>query len=625
MPSEEHTSDAPPAHVDPPTHPDLRRVAAAPSPGYTPSEAEMDGTLAGRDRLAAAAFDISMRTGHPGPLDVISRAEQPPIIPGYDIVAELARGGMGVVYSARDLGLEREVAIKTLLPGMATRAELVAQFVREAKITARLQHPGVPPIHALGTLPDGRPFLVMKLIRGRTLQEEIENCDRAHDLPRLVGVFEQICQTVGYAHSIGIIHRDLKPLNVMVGAFGEVQVMDWGLAREVRGVRRDLPDDLPLDMTRKGGPPTPTTGSTRIGRAKGTSSFMPPEQARGDWDSVDARADVFTLGGVLCTILTGRPPYTGPNGQAILGLAVEGNLDGAHERLDASGADPELISLAKRCLSPEAADRPGTGKVVAEAVAAYRSSVEERARRAATESAVSAARLEEAAHGHALAYCTLASALQDKGDLPAAIEAYHEALRLNPNFAPAYANLGVALHDTGDLPGAIAAYRVAIDLDPADPKVHSNLGIALREAGNVAGAITELKHVVELDPENPEAHFDLGNLLQAVGNLDGAIDRFEEARFLAPDNSTVLLHLAVAYLVKKRTDDAADAAREAIALNPLDPNADTAHAVLLLAQGDTFRGKAALGEAVRHDPARWEGVFRQLFPDAPLPSRPLDL
>jgi len=533
---------------------------------------------------------------------------------------------MGVVFTAQDLSLDREVAIKTLLPELATRSDLAAQFDREARITARLQHPGVPPIHALGNLSDGRPFLVMKLIRGRTLHEEIEAADRETELPRLIGVFEQICQTVGYAHSLGLIHRDLKPLNVMVGSFGEVQVMDWGLAKEVESteIRGSAELESSTDSIRRAPQSSPSAGSTRIGRAKGTSSYMPPEQAQGQWGTVDTRADVFALGGILCTILTGKPPYTGPNGQAILTLAIDANLDGAIERLDACGADTELVSLAKRCLSPEPAERPGTGKVVAEAVAAYRAGVEQRARRAETEWAVSEARAEEAAHGHALAYCTLGSALQDKGDIHGAIEAYNEAIRLAPHFAAAHANLGVALHDAGDLPGAIGAYQEAIRFDPADPKVLSNLGFAFKESGNVAGAITALKQVIELDPENPEAHFDLGNMLQAVGNFDGAIDSFEEAIFLDPENSLIRIHLSVVYLLRKRNEEAIASAKEAIWRNPLDPNADTAHGIVLLALGDTARGQMALAEAVRHDPDRWELAFRQLFPTAPVPSRPLD-
>ncbi|HMO87193.1 MAG TPA: serine/threonine-protein kinase, partial [Lacipirellulaceae bacterium] len=136
---------------------------------------------------------------------------------------------MGRVYAGYDLTLDREVAIKTLLPGANG-----VRFVVEAKITARLPHPNIPPVHALGTLDDGTPWLAMKLIRGRTLAELLASRERERpELLRFLQIFESIAQAVGFAHSRGIIHRDLKPLNVMVGEFGEVQVMDWGLAKGV--------------------------------------------------------------------------------------------------------------------------------------------------------------------------------------------------------------------------------------------------------------------------------------------------------------------------------------------------------------------------------------------------------
>src|SRR5262245_21311983 len=147
-----------------------------------------------------------------------------PVVPGYRVLREIARGGMGRVLAAYDLGLARDVALKVLLPRATSD-----RFVRESKITARLPHPGIPPVYALGTLADGTPFLAMKLIAGQTLAEDMNGAYR----PRLLQVFTQVCQAVGYAHSRGVIHRDLKPANVMVGAFGEVQVMDWGLAKDL--------------------------------------------------------------------------------------------------------------------------------------------------------------------------------------------------------------------------------------------------------------------------------------------------------------------------------------------------------------------------------------------------------
>ena len=163
------------------------------------------------------------------------------------------------------------------------------RFVVESKVTAQLPHPGVPPVHALGTLAEGRPFLAMKLIAGRTLTDELKAANRA-ELPRLLGVFEQICQTVGFAHARGIVHRDLKPSNVMVGNFGEVLVMDWGLAKQVSSEHQTAGSE--------GAEPRTALPSgaceTVAGQVKGTPAYMAPEQARGEL--VDARTDVFALG-----------------------------------------------------------------------------------------------------------------------------------------------------------------------------------------------------------------------------------------------------------------------------------------------------------------------------------------
>src|SRR5262249_53287728 len=145
---------------------------------------------------------------------------------------EIARGGMGAVLKGRDADLGRELAVKVLLERHRDDPELVRRFVEEAQIAGQLQHPGIVPVYELGAFADRRPFFTMKLVKGRTVAEILR--DRpgpAHDLPRLLTTFLQVTQTVAYAHARGVIHRDLKPSNVMVGSFGEVQVMDWGLAK----------------------------------------------------------------------------------------------------------------------------------------------------------------------------------------------------------------------------------------------------------------------------------------------------------------------------------------------------------------------------------------------------------
>ena len=150
----------------------------------------------------------------------------------YRIDGEIARGGMGEVLKGRDPDLGRDVAIKVLRDDLSGRPEMVRRFVEEAQIGGQLQHPGIVPVYELGTFADRRPFFSMKLVRGQTFAQLLAaRLSPADGLPRSLGIFEQVAQTVAYAHARGVIHRDLKPSNVMVGSFGEVQVMDWGLAK----------------------------------------------------------------------------------------------------------------------------------------------------------------------------------------------------------------------------------------------------------------------------------------------------------------------------------------------------------------------------------------------------------
>jgi len=286
-------------------------------------------------------------------------------VPGYRLKPEIARGGMGVVYAAECLTFGREVAIKVMKPGMSA-----ASFNREARITARLPHPGIPPVHALGTLPTGLPYLVMKLIRGETLDQILKKrTDLETGRGRLIAAFESICQAVGYAHAQGIIHRDLKPSNVMVGAFGEVQVMDWGLAKEIAG-GEEISGEIKATEA----------GLTVAGQVKGTPAYMAPEQARGE--EVDARADVFALGGILAAILTGHAPFGGTSVMQTITRAAQCDLGETLERLDACGADRELVTLCRRCLMATPDDRPADGAELAKAVADYRAEVEQRLKEA---------------------------------------------------------------------------------------------------------------------------------------------------------------------------------------------------------------------------------------------------
>jgi eukaryotic-like serine/threonine-protein kinase len=321
----------------------------------------------------------------PSPSDAPATQSPAPADTGYEIGIEIARGGMGTIHRGRDRALDREVAIKILQDRYPSGSLTARRFVDEARITGQLQHPGIPPIHHVGTLPDGRPFLAMKLVKGRTLDEILKERDGTNRL----AVFEAVCQAVGYAHAHRVIHRDLKPANVMVGSFSEVQVMDWGLAKvldrpEARIVAEDPNATTALGTAIRRSADS-TDDVTQDGDVLGTPAYMPPEQAIGAIDDVDARSDVFGLGAILCAILTGQPPFVGGDAKSTRQMAAKGKLDDAFARLDRSGADPEWIALAKRCLSSEKADRPADANVVAAEAARLRADAEERAKRAELE------------------------------------------------------------------------------------------------------------------------------------------------------------------------------------------------------------------------------------------------
>jgi serine/threonine-protein kinase len=305
-------------------------------------------------------------------------------------------GGMGEVYRCGDDCLQRDLAIKVLRAELRGDAGAEERFLREARLTGSLQHPGVVPIHQMGRLGDGRPCYTMKLVRGRTFADLLrDEPDGPERLPRLLAVVEKVCQAVAFAHSKGVIHRDLKPSNFMVGEFGEVQVMDWGLAKELSRAAPGVPPGEPTENVETVGRVEERAGLSRAGAALGTPAYMPPEQAAGEWDIVDERADVFALGAVLYQVLTGRPPYHGVSRDDLLRRARRGDLAEALGRLERCGADAALVNLCRDCLAVERKGRPRNADVVAKRLAAYQADVQERLRLAELERAAAQIKAQE--------------------------------------------------------------------------------------------------------------------------------------------------------------------------------------------------------------------------------------
>lgn len=305
------------------------------------------------ERGLSAAFDRDDGRAVPRQRSSVHEPPLPESIGRFEVGSVLGRGGTGVVLNVRDPELDRELAIKVLRHAYDAEPSLAGRFLTEARICARLQHPGIVPVHEIGALEDGRPWFAMRRIDGDTLADRLSESTDVLERLRLLDVFLQVCDTVAFAHARGVVHRDLKPSNVMLGEFGEVLVVDWGFAVD----------------------PDADLAAPQI---IGTPSYMPPEQARGE--AVDSRADVFALGAVLCEILTGEPPYVAETQSELLLSASRVWLSDAHHRLVGTGVDEALPKLARRCLSEDPDDRPSNAGEVADAIREYLRASEQRIR-----------------------------------------------------------------------------------------------------------------------------------------------------------------------------------------------------------------------------------------------------
>ena len=306
----------------------------------------------------------------------------------YSVQREHARGGMGRILLARDNVVGREVALKELLPqkdgSRPSETEgsrgITERFLREAKITGQLEHPNIVPVYEIGKHEDESLYYTMKFVRGETLARKLARIARDPALDRkqklserlkLLQAFIDVCNAVAYAHSRSVIHRDLKPDNVMVGEYGETVVLDWGLAR-VKGQEDTAAKELMASTKHmsKSLVSADTGSLTQSGSVVGTPAYMPPEQARGDLDSVDEQSDVYALGAVLYELLTGRPPFDGP----VPGLIIQQVLHGVPLRVGAVVPEvpPELEALVSRAMAREKSDRMRSARELAAEVVAFR-------------------------------------------------------------------------------------------------------------------------------------------------------------------------------------------------------------------------------------------------------------
>jgi serine/threonine protein kinase len=281
-----------------------------------------------------------------------------------------ATGGIGRVWLARDNHLGREVALKELRPERAGQGNTAARFLQEAQITGQLEHPGVIPVYELVQGPDGgQAFYTMRFVKGRTLSQAVRafhetrlaGREDPHAFPALLSAFATVCNTVAYAHARGVIHRDLKGHNVVLGDFGEVVVLDWGLAKLV-GRPAGAPDDASVIVGAAG----TDSGYTIQGQALGTPAYMAPEQSAGSLELIDHRTDVYGLGAILYEILTGTPPFTGGSTEEVLRKVREEAP--APPRSMWPEAPPALEAVCRRALAKEPSDRPASAAELAQVV-----------------------------------------------------------------------------------------------------------------------------------------------------------------------------------------------------------------------------------------------------------------
>lgn len=404
-----------------------------------------------RTRIPSGSEDLTLP--HPsegallsGNLSVAEVFEDADFQLRYERGALLGQGGMGEVRLHRDRRIGREIALKVIRPGTGgSQPASVVRFLREARVQARLEHPSIVPVYDLGVGPEGEAYFTMKRVRGTTLHDIVEllalgeGSSNTYSRRKLLNAFVQVCFAVDYAHRHGVVHRDLKPANVMLGDFGEVYVLDWGLAK-VRQARDLEPSSTESSTEGATGPePSPT----RHGDIIGTPGYLSPEQVRGD-ELVDGRSDVYALGCLLFELLALEPLFA-QESAALKVAMTQTEIDGSpRARAPQRDVPPELDAVCVRATALEPTARFGSARELAEAIEAYLDGArdDEMRKRLAADHA---ARAEESAE---VALCTHVAAEAEEGRR-VAMQQVSRALALEPGNEQA---LGVMVRMLKDPP-----------------------------------------------------------------------------------------------------------------------------------------------------------------------------
>ncbi len=516
-------------------------------------------------RLGNVTVEIRfLPTPAPAPLATVHRLLPAEVLTSrrYDLGNVIAQGGMGAILDAQQAAMKRQVAMKIMLAEDAA-PDAVARFIEEAQVTGQLEHPNIVPVHELGVDDRGQPFYTMKMVRGITLgkvlkllAEGVPATVAKYPLPVLLTIFQKVCDALAFAHSKGVIHRDLKPDNIMLDDFGVVLVMDWGLVKVIsRGGHRAV--DAPAPGT-DGAVPSiahsavhsaraaePEFSGTLEGTIMGTPQYMAPEQARGEIETLDARADFYALGGILYTILALRPPVTGRRIAEVLDKVQRGEIEPLHGAAKSTSPPATAAPEARRGhgrsgLRPSLRIPDSLAAVVAKAMAFDR---EHRYPRV------------ENLQADLLAYQTGFATSAENAGLGRLLLL---ALRRHKTTALAAALVLLAAGGFGTralLEGRRAEQALA-DLRSTAPNFIDQAA-TLVTANDLPGALKKATAATKLAPDVAEYRVFRAHLLLAIPNLRDAAHEYQQALALHPGDGETREHLALCEELLRSEPDAA--------------------------------------------------------------------
>ncbi len=443
----------------------------------------------------------------------------------YRVLELLGHGGMGTVWRAQDTDCDREVAVKMQHPGMSQGRSL-ARFVEEAQVTGQLEHPDIVPVHELGVTGSGQIFYAMQCVRGRTLRDVLKALRKgdketmnAFPLTRLIEIFQKVCEAVAYAHSRGVLHRDLKPDNIMIGEFGQVYLMDWGLTKLTDSRDEQFPV---VESVRQ-----EQALMTMAGEMMGTPGYMAPEQFRESNQNMDQRTDAFGLGAVLYHILVLRGPFHASSSAQVVARNMKAKVrfpktdktSDAYRHLPDRRCPGALEAICRKALQPAKANRYQTAADLLSDIERYRSGRPPLAEKAnllrQLQLLVKRNPFQAGLSAAATTAIVIASAFFIVGLHTERLQAaqYRRIADKSRTLAASYETQTVsALQSIQD--NANVFYRAA------------QREIA---AINPAGAAAHLQNGLRLQPHNPEFHRMLGNVYQTLFRFQDSINAYEKA------------------------------------------------------------------------------------------------